>query len=239
MASLKLSLIIPCYNEARSLPRLISRLKESITRHDVEVILVDNGSTDATPQLLREQLATSTIIRSIRVEVNQGYGFGIVQGLKAAQGTYLGWTHADLQTDPHDAMRALEILEKQHEREDLFVKGIRYGRPLFDRLFSIGMGIFESAYLRVPLWDINAQPTIFPKVFFESWSAPPDDFSLDLYAFYQARVKGLTVLRLPVYFAKREFGTSHWNVDWKSKVKFIKRTLDFSVKLKRRLAVGK
>jgi glycosyltransferase involved in cell wall biosynthesis len=237
MNNLKLSLIIPCYNESQSLPRLIARLKECFTRSDVEVILVDNGSKDATPQILAEQLAGSTLLRSVRVEVNQGYGYGILQGLKAARGTYIGWTHADLQTDPFDAIRALEIIESEGSPENLFVKGTRYGRPLFDRLFSMGMGLFESLYLRVRLWEINAQPTIFPKVFFESWSDPPHDFSLDLYSFYQARVQGLAVLRFPVYFGKREFGISHWNVDWSSKVKFIKRTLDFSFKLKKRLTV--
>jgi glycosyltransferase involved in cell wall biosynthesis len=237
MDKFKLSLIIPCYNESQSLPRLIGRLKEGFSRPDVEVILVDNGSKDATPQILAEQLAGSTVIRSVRVEVNQGYGYGIVQGLKAARGTYIGWTHADLQTDPYDAIRALEIIESRGAQENLFVKGTRYGRPLFDRLFSMGMGLFESFYLRVRLWEINAQPTIFPKVFFESWREPPHDFSLDLYSFYQARMQKLSVIRFPVHFGKREFGISHWNVDWRSKVKFIKRTLDFSFKLKKQLTL--
>ena len=238
MDGIKLSLVIPCYNEAQSLPRLIGRLKECFTRADVEVVLVDNGSKDASPQIMAEQLAGSTNIRSVRVEVNQGYGYGILQGLKAARGTYIGWTHADLQTDPKDALRALEIIESHDNSAQLFVKGSRYGRPLFDRLFSLGMGLFESIYLRVPLWEINAQPTIFPKSFFDGWVDPPHDFSLDLYSFYQARIQKLKVIRFPVYFGKREFGTSHWNVDWRSKVKFIKRTLDFSFKLKKRLVVS-
>ncbi len=238
MDGIKLSLVIPCYNEAQSLPRLIGRLKECFTRADVEVVLVDNGSKDASPQIMAEQLAGATNIRSVRVEVNQGYGYGILQGLKAARGTYIGWTHADLQTDPKDALRALEIIEGHSDSTQLFVKGSRYGRPLFDRLFSLGMGLFESVFLRVPLWEINAQPTIFPKSFFDGWIDPPHDFSLDLYSFYQARVQKLKVVRFPVYFGKREFGTSHWNVDWRSKVKFIKRTLDFSFKLKKRLAVS-
>jgi glycosyltransferase involved in cell wall biosynthesis len=238
MPQIKLSLIIPCYNEAKSLPFLISRLKESFTREDVEVILVDNGSKDETPRILAEQSADSSRIRSLRVEVNQGYGFGILQGLQSAQGTFIGWTHADLQTDPKDALRALEIIENHESPSMLFLKGRRYGRPIFDRLFSAGMGVFESLYLKARLWEINAQPTIFPNKFFESWSDPPHDFSLDLFAFYEARIQGLQVVRFPVFFGKREFGTSHWNVDWRSKVKFIRRTVDFSVKLKKRLAVS-
>lgn len=239
MEEFKLSVVIPCYNEERSLPSLIKRLKECCFRSDVEFILVDNGSKDSSSQILEEQLAGCTNIRSMRVEVNQGYGYGIVEGLKIARGSYIGWTHADLQTDPQDALRALEIIEKTGCDLRLFLKGFRHGRPLFDRLFSIGMGIFETAYLRTPLWEINAQPTIFPRDFFSRWSDPPHDFSLDLYSFYQARIQGLKIVRLPVYFGQRKFGTSHWNVDWRSKLKFIKRTLSFSFKLKQRLPTTK
>ena len=49
---MKFSLVIPCYNEAANLPLLLARCKE-LTRHgDVEVILVDNGSTDNSPEVL-------------------------------------------------------------------------------------------------------------------------------------------------------------------------------------------
>jgi glycosyltransferase involved in cell wall biosynthesis len=234
---LKLSLIVPCYNEAKSLPALVGRIKDTFTRPDVEVILVDNGSTDNSPEVLRELLGSVSNIRVVRVEVNQGYGFGILSGLAAAKGRYIGWTHADLQTDPQDALEALRLIESEDGgRENLFVKGKRYGRPLFDRAFSFGMGVFESIYLKAPLWEINAQPTIFPRSFYNQWENAPHDFSLDLYAFYMARKRGLVVRRFPVYFGKRQHGTSHWNVDFSSKIKFIKRTLKFSFELKKGLS---
>ena len=68
---------------------------------------------------------------------------------------------------------------------------------------------------------------------FEAWSAPPGDFSLDLYAYCQARWQGLAVKRFPVYFGQRAHGRSHWNVDWRAKLGFIRRTLDYSIKLRR------
>jgi len=97
------------------------------------------------------------------------------------------------------------------------------------------MGAFESIYLGVSLNDINAQPNLFHRSFFESWQDPPHDFSLDLYAFYMARKMGLEVIRFPVVFKDRMHGHSHWNFGWKSKWKFIKRTLDYSFTLKKRL----
>ncbi len=229
---MKFSLVIPCYNEAANLPLLLQRCKELAVRPDVEVVLVDNGSTDSTTEVLENLLPKYPGCRSIRVEKNQGYGFGIVSGLKAAKGEILGWTHADMQTDPQDALLGLEIFEK-HGYE-IFVKGQRYGRPFMDVVFTVGMSIFETVLLTRLMWDINAQPTMFSRNFFESWTDPPDDFSLDLYAYYQAQRCGLKVYRFPVRFGKRTHGISHWNVNWAAKRMFILRTVDFSFKLKRK-----
>ena len=121
---MKFSLIIPCYNESANLPLLLERCKGLVERPGVEVILVDNGSTDASPQVLERLLPSYPGCRSVRVEVNQGYGFGILSGLRAAQGEILGWTHADLQTDPMDALRGLEFFD-QHG-PNIFVKGRRF-----------------------------------------------------------------------------------------------------------------
>src|SRR5262249_1737560 len=192
---LKLSLIIPCYNEEKNLPLLIERLKSIMSREDVEVILVDNGSTDGSSQVLSKLLEGQERIRSIRGPVNEGYGYGILSVLRAAGGGYLGWSHADMQTDPNDALRALEVIEYKGNPEKMYVKGRRYGRPLFDVFFMIGMSCFETLYLGKPLWDINAQPNIFPRSFFDSWREPPHDFSLDLYAYYEAHRTGLEVAR--------------------------------------------
>jgi len=230
---MKFSLVIPCYNEAANLPLLLERCKELAVRPDVEVVLVDNGSTDSTTEVLENLLPKYPGCRSIRVEKNQGYGFGIVSGLKAAKGEILGWTHADMQTDPQDALFGLELFGKYGD--EIFVKGRRYGRPFMDVVFTFGMSIFETILLTRPMWDINAQPTMFSRNFFESWTDPPDDFSLDLYAYYQAQRCGLKVYRFPVRFGERAHGVSHWNVNWTAKQKFIRRTVDFSLQMKKRI----
>lgn len=233
MPQMHFSLVIPCYNEARNLPLLVERCQGLGKRPGVEVVLVDNGSTDDSPRVLQELLAGQSVCRSVRVEVNRGYGFGILSGLDAAAGGILGWTHADMQTDPQDALRGLELFDRHGEA--IFVKGRRFGRPPADVAFTVGMSVFETALLRRPLWDINAQPTMFPRSFHRSWKQPPHDFSLDLYAYYQARRAGLAVHRFPVRFGERAHGVSHWNVNWAAKRKFIKRTVDFSLELRRSL----
>lgn len=234
-AALSLSLVIPCYNEAANLPLLVARLRETFLDDRAEVVLVDNGSTDATPSVLAELLAGQQRIRSVRVEVNQGYGYGILAGLGAARGDVLGWTHADMQTDPLDALRGLGLYDTAADAGALFVKGRRYGRPAADVAFTVGMSLFETVLLGRRMWDINAQPTLFPRAFFERWREPPHDFALDLYAYHQALQQGLRVRRFDVRFGERAHGSSHWNVNWRAKLRFIKRTVDFSMRLRQGL----
>lgn len=233
----KLSLVIPCYNEAPGLALLVDRCAEVFREHEgVEVILVDNGSTDATAEVLPELIAPHAFLRTVRVAENQGYGHGILTGLRAAQGAILAWTHADLQTDPLDALRGLALFDAAPDPERVFVKGRRYGRPLSDVVFTVGMAAFESALLQTPLWDINAQPTMMPASFFATWQDPPGDFSLDLFAYHAAVRAGLQITRFPVHFGARVQGISRWNVNWRAKVNFIKRTVGYSLQLRRSLA---
>lgn len=232
---MKLSVVVPCYNEEKNIPLILERFKEVIKRDDIEVILVDNGSTDNSAKVLAELIPNYPFAKTVKVEENQGYGFGIIQGLKNARGEYIGWTHADMQTDPNDVIKALSIIESHLEESKIFVKGNRKGRPLFDVFFTFGMGCFETLLMGEFLWDINAQPNIFPKVLFDNWENPPYDFALDLFALYEAKRQKYKVVRFPVIFPKRIYGTSHWNTSLGAKWKFIKRTMDFSLKLKKGL----
>jgi len=95
------------------------------------------------------------------------------------------------------------------------------------------MGIFETIYLKKRLYDVNAQPNVFSKEFYGTWKNPPYDFALDLYALYMAQVQECKVIRFSVQFPPRIYGESHWNTGIGAKWKFIKRTIDFSKKMKK------
>ena len=233
---MKLSIVMPCYNEEKNIPLILDKFNKVIKRDDIEVILVNNGSTDNSDQVLSELVPKYNFARVLKVIVNQGYGFGIVSGLKEAKGEFIGYTHADLQTDPLDVLKALEIIEKQNDTKNCYIKGKRKGRPFFEQFFTIGMSIFESLYLGKFLWDINAQPNIFHKSFFEKIKDKcPKDFSLDLFLLYSAKKYNLKIIRFDVKFPPRIYGQSSWNTGLVAKWKFIKRTIDFSIKLKREL----
>jgi len=230
-----LSLVIPCYDEAKNLPDLIARCRGVIRQADIEIILVDNGSRDETPRILAEALKSEKNLRSVRVEKNIGYGHGILTGLRAAKCSYLAWTHADLQTDPADILAGLKVLS-MHPNGKIFIKGRRFGRSLSDAFFTFGMSCYETSIFRTPFWDINGQPTIFPRKLFESWENPPDDFALDLYAYWSAQQQGYLIRRFPVHFGQRRYGTqSRWNLGWNSRLKMIKRVAGYSWQLRQKL----
>ena len=228
----KRQIVIPCYNESGNLLKLIDICKKELCANGVEVILIDNGSTDGSDKILKTIKDSDQLLKSYRLEKNQGYGGGILYGLSKAKGQYIGWTHADLQTDPADVLNGFKLMDS----DKIFVKGSRVGRPIADNIFSIGMGIFESIILRTKLWEINAQPTIFSKKFFLSWSDPPEDFSLDLYSYVMAKKNNLSIKRLTVFFPERFYGNSSWNTGLTSKLALIQRTIKFSFQLKKRIS---
>jgi glycosyltransferase involved in cell wall biosynthesis len=228
-----LSIILPCYNEAENIPLILDRFAQVIDRDDIEVILVDNGSTDKTPNVISEIVPLYSFARSIRVNVNEGYGNGLYIGLRHGRGRFLGWTHADMQTDPFDVLKALNIMEASEEPCRTFVKGLRKNRPWSDEIFTMGMSVLGTLVLKAPLWDINAQPNLFPKDFFDKCLNAPKDFSFDLYCYWMAVYYGLNIKRFDVHFRKRIHGESHWNISWQEKMKFIRRTVNFIFKLKR------
>ena len=236
----KLSIIVPCYNEEKNIPLIAQKFSQAINlrnlgENDVEIILVNNGSQDNSQAVIEEELRRHKFLKTCKVAVNQGYGFGILSGLKIARGDFIGWTHADMQTDPQDALRALEIIEKNNYATNLYIKGSRKGRAFFDNFFTIGMSIFETILMRTCLWEINAQPNIFHKSFFAKWQNAPHDFALDLFVYYLAKKMGLKVIRFPVLFPPRIHGTSSWNNSFADKWKFIKRTVKFSLVLRKKI----
>ena len=233
MDKIMVSIVIPCYNEERNIPMILERFQQAITTECMEVILVNNGSTDNSACVLEGLLPSFPFARSVLVPVNKGYGYGIVQGLKAAAGDFVGWTHADMQTDPRDVVKAYHILSENKWNCGMYVKGNRKGRNVADQFFTIGMSAFETLYLGRWLYDVNAQPNIFSRKFFESLENPPSDFALDLYVLYMAKVRNLQIKRFDVQFPPRIYGSSHWNTGLGAKWKFIKRTIMFSGKMKK------
>ena len=227
-----LSIVIPCFNEEDNIPLLIDKFNVYSSEYSFELILVDNGSNDNTWDLLNKLLPKHKFLKILKIENNIGYGDGILKGLAIGKGNYLGWTHADLQTDINDVFNALKLIKKMNFPENIYIKGKRKNRNIFDQFFTTGMSIIESLWLGVTLWDINGQPNVFPKNFFKLWEYPPKDFLLDLYSYSLAKKMGFSIKRIDVIFKKRKFGISSWNINLKSKFIFICNILIHSIPLR-------
>ena len=79
---MKFSIIIPCYNEEQSVPKLTSELlKLNVLPEDIEIIFVENGSHDQTEKILKQQIENISWMHIVKVSVNKGYGYGLIQGL--------------------------------------------------------------------------------------------------------------------------------------------------------------
>ncbi|HEX2906310.1 MAG TPA: glycosyltransferase family 2 protein [Phototrophicaceae bacterium] len=128
-----ISVVIPLYNEAESIPSLYNELTEVLSQlpYSYEVIVVDDGSRDESFARLKTVHEHDPRWRIIRLRQNFGQTAGMAAGFEAAQGRIVITTDADLQNDPHDIPQLLEKFEEGYD----IVSGWRMNRkePFFSR----------------------------------------------------------------------------------------------------------
>lgn len=220
-------LVLPCYNESANLKQIVTRAVDAAKSaghgpSDFQLVLINNGSTDDSARVFAE-LGRSELapwFRTVLVEVNQGYGFGLWSGLKTTTARYVGWSHADQQCDPKDAFAALDLLKKDRP-ESTVVKGIRFGRNAKDKFVSRVFELFARLFLGIHVHEINAQPKVFARGLLAKVSNPPKTFAFDLYVLYQAEKAGYVTKTIPVEFPPRIHGTSKWAFSFMSRYKTI------------------
>ncbi len=103
---MRISIVIPCYNEARTIRALVERVR-SAPMADKEIIVVDDGSRDGSRDILRTQIAP-LVDKIIYHETNRGKGAALRTGFAAATGEIVIPQDADLEYDPADYPRLLE-----------------------------------------------------------------------------------------------------------------------------------
>lgn len=115
---MRLSLVIPCYNEEHGLRRLQQRLTETLPEitEDFEVLLVDDGSSDGTLATMREIAATDVRFRYIALSRNFGKESAMLAGLSQANGDVVGIIDADLQHPPELLARMIDLLWQGHDQ---------------------------------------------------------------------------------------------------------------------------
>jgi len=232
-----LSIIIPCFNEDENIVFLFEKIEKLLENNkSVEVIIVDNGSTDHTLQkIVNSRLFKEKKINFLKIEKNIGYGHGIMAGVNIAKGNFIGWCHADLQTEPIDVVNAYTKNLNVIENESCVIKGLRKNRNFFDSMFTFGMSLFASIIFLKKINDINAQPKLFSKTFLKYLEEYPKDFSLDLYFLVMAKTNNYRVINHEVVMKKRLYGQAKGGGSLKGKIKLIKRTFIYIIKLRIKL----
>jgi glycosyltransferase involved in cell wall biosynthesis len=115
-----ISLVIPCFNEEDSIPELLVGLDAAVAElkrrgHEVETILVDDGSRDQTPVLLKQATGSRAWLRVIRFARNFGQTAAMAAGFEAARGDVVVPLDADLQNDPADIPMMLAKLDEGYD----------------------------------------------------------------------------------------------------------------------------
>jgi dolichol-phosphate mannosyltransferase len=132
-----LSVIIPAYNEARTIGELLKRIQAvplRDTAFQLELIVVDDGSKDTTAEVAR----SFGNVRVIRQE-NQGKGAAVQRGVRECSGDYLLVQDADLEYDPLDYLAMLHALPSE-------VPAVVYGSRPLGRIKSFRWGLFPGKH---------------------------------------------------------------------------------------------
>ena len=112
-AGITLSVVVPVYNEAPNLEALTGKVMAALAKLDLgfwELIFVDDGSRDETPDLLAELAARHAPVRAIKFAENQGQTAAMDAGFRAARGSLVVTLDGDLQNDPEDIAALLDHL---------------------------------------------------------------------------------------------------------------------------------
>src|SRR5215471_495436 len=114
---IELSVVIPVRNEAASLVELHREFTETLTAwgQSYELILVDDGSTDESFAIMARLQSADTRMRVLRLRRNFGQTAAFAAGFDYARGRLIVTSDGDLQNDPHDIPRMVEMIDRGHD----------------------------------------------------------------------------------------------------------------------------
>lgn len=207
---MKFSLVIPAYNEGATIESVVRDVVRVLRRDklDFEVVVVDNGSTDNTADILAALKKEIAEVKTVKIFPNRGYGNGFLTGLSNSSGEILGWMHADSQANPEriPAMYNKLLLEDldlckaaRVERKESFFRIVQ--SKVYNTFFRL---LFGGHYR-----DINGSPKIFKRVFYEQLNLSSRDWFLDPELMIKAMRMGSKIGEVEIIWDSRAGGSSH------------------------------
>jgi len=206
-----LSVIIPTYNEEKSISKTLLALDEYLTRqpYDYEILVCDGGSPDKTCEIVRDFKKNIRNLELLMVSGGHGKGWAVKQGMLQAKGQYRLFTDADNSTSIEHVGKMLPYFEQGYEvvigtRDSRDHKAAKQAVPQpFYKRFLGDLGNLLIQVLAVwGIWDTQcgfkafsavAAQTIFPLVIIQGWG-----FDIEVLAL--AKRLGFKIVLVPVYW---------------------------------------
>lgn len=205
----ELSVVMPAYNESETIHAVLAEVSQEILDRvkDTEIIIVDDGSTDQTPDLLARLAKDYPQLRVERLGVNQGHGPALHRCLELTQGEWIFITDADGQ------LRMSEFGRLWDQRNDAdLIMGIRVNRqdPLHRRVLSRFLWLGASLLTLRSFRDSNVPFKLFRKDLWEdlrpAFPASPQFPSVMISL--GAVLRGWRILQVPISHRPRVHGTT-------------------------------
>lgn len=149
------SIVIPCFNEEKTLRQTVARLREIVDDTlQLEILIVDDCSSDRSLEIARELAEEFSEVRSLHHQLNQGKGAALRTGFQKATGDAVAVQDADLEYDPLDLRRLIQLI--QDDKADVAL-GSRFltGGPHRVLYFWHSVGNNFLTFLSNMMTDLN------------------------------------------------------------------------------------
>ena len=149
------SAFFPCYNDALSIGKMVRDVRESLVEavSDFEIIVVNDGSSDNSLQVLQELQREISELRIVNHEVNRGYGGALLSGFAASTKQWVFYTDGDAQYDAHEITRLISAVTESSD----VIQGFKIGRgdPLHRRVIGRFYHHGVRFLFRLPIRDTD------------------------------------------------------------------------------------
>ena len=225
-----LSVVIPVYNEAATLESLVDRVL-AVGIDEVEVICVDDGSTDGTREVLRDRIAPKGI-RVIFHERNQGKGAALRSGFQAATGDMIIVQDADLEYDPADYPKLIEPILSG--RADV-VFGSRFvgGQPhrvlyFWHYLVNRGLTLLSNMLTNLNLTDMEVGYKVFRREILEKIEIEEDRFGFEPEITAKVAKLGCRIYEVGISYSGRTYEDGK-KIGWRDGVAALRCILKYNL----------
>lgn len=200
----KLSIIVPVYNEKNTLPKILEKINSVVLLVEKEIIVVDDGSSDGSEDMIKQ---LDGRYKTLCHEKNLGKGAAIQSGLKLATGDYIIIQDADLEYDPRDYQKLLEIISNGQYQ---VVYGSRNlsANPRVNAIYYNGgklVTAIANLLFNANLTDINTCYKMFDAKLLKSLNLKERRFSFCEEVTAKLLKKGTKIEEVPITYQPRTF----------------------------------